>query len=81
MFMTPWKSLAPWLLVLEQESHLSYINLDHRSLDYIIYPTILKNHMQKTLEAIKSENQSVAIKNRILHTFSTILDVIDVSCN
>ena len=35
--------------------------------------------MQKTLDAIIGENQSVATKNRtILHTFSTIRDVIDV---
>ena len=35
--------------------------------------------MQKTLDAIIGENQSVATKNRtILHKFSTIRDVIDV---
>ena len=35
--------------------------------------------MEKTLEAIIDEKQSVAAKNRtILHTFSTIRDVIDV---
>ena len=35
--------------------------------------------MQKTLDAIIGENQSVATKNRtILHTFSTIPEVIDV---
>ena len=35
--------------------------------------------MQKTLDAIIGENQSVATKNRtLLHTFSTIRDVIDV---
>ena len=35
--------------------------------------------MQKTLDAIIGENQSVATKNRtILHTFFTIQDIIDV---
>ena len=35
--------------------------------------------MQKSLDVIIGENQSVATKNRtILHTFSTIRDVIDV---
>ena len=56
-----------------------YINLNYTNLGYKIYTTILKNHMQKTLDAIIGENQSVATKNRtILHTFSTIRDVIDV---
>ena len=36
--------------------------------------------MQKTLDAIIVENQLVATKNRtILHKFSTIRDVIDVT--
>ena len=35
--------------------------------------------MQKTLDAIIVENESVATKSRtILHTFSTIQDVVDV---
>ena len=56
-----------------------YINLNYTNLGYKIYTTILKNHMQKTLDAIIGENQSVATKNRtLLHTFSTIRDVIDV---
>ena len=67
--MAPGKSLAPWVLFLEQESYLSYINLDYKNLDYKIYTKILKNRMQ-----------SVVIRNRtILHTFCTIRDVIDVS--
>ena len=38
--------------------------------------------MQKTLDAIIRENQSVATKNRtILHTFSTIRDLTDVLYN
>ena len=37
---------------------------------------MLKNHIQKTTDAIFGENQSVATKNRtLLHTFSTIPDV------
>ena len=65
MFMTPWKSLAPWALLLVQESYLLYINLGYK-----IYTTILKNHMQATLDAIIGENQSAAIKNNnITHIF------------
>ena len=80
MFMTPWKILAPWVLRLAQESYLLFINLEYKNLGYKIYTTILKNHMQTTLNAITGENQSAAIKNRtIVHTFSTIWDVIDVS--
>ena len=79
MFMTTSRSLAPWVLHLEQEPYVLYINLNYTNLGYKIYTTILKNHMQKTLDAIIGENQSVATKNRtILHTFSTIRDVIDV---
>ena len=64
MFMTPWKSLSPWVLVfLVQESYLLYINSDYKNLGYKIYTTKLKNHMQATLDAIIGENQSAAIKN------------------
>ena len=46
------------------------------------FTTIFKNHVQKALDAITVESQSDAIKNRtILNLFSTIQDVIDVSCN
>ena len=70
MFMTPWKSLAPWVLLLVQESYLLYINSDYKNLGYKIYTTILKNHMQGTLDAIIGENQSAAIKNNnITHIF------------
>ena len=56
-----------------------YINLNYTNLGYKIYTTILKNQMEKILDAIIGENQSVATKNRaILHTFSMIRDVIDV---
>ena len=68
--MTPWKSLAPWVLLLVQESYLLYINSDYKNLGYIIYTTILKNHMQATLDVIIGENQSAAIKyNNITHIF------------
>ena len=73
------KILAPWVLLLEQEPYELYINSNYTVLGYKIYTTILKNHMQKTLDAIIGENLLVAIKNRtILDTFSTIRDVIDV---
>ena len=75
MFMTPWKSFAPWVLLLEQESYLLHIKLDYINLGYKNCNTIPKNHMQTTLDAIIGENQSSAIKNRIiLHTFPAIRD-------
>ena len=78
MFMTPWERLAPWVLLLEQKS--SSINLNYKRLGYKIYTAILKNHMQTTLDAIIDEDQAVAIKSRtILHIFSTIRDVINIS--
>ena len=72
MFTTPWKSLATWVLVLlVQESYLLYINSYYKNLGYKIYTTILRNHIQATLDAIIGENQSAAIKNNnithILH--------------
>ena len=44
------------MILLEQESHLLYINLDYKKLGYKIYTTVLKNHKQKTLDAIINEN-------------------------
>ena len=80
MFMTPSKSLTPWVLILERKPYVLYINLNYTNLSYEIYTTTLKNYMQKTLDAIIGKSQSVATKNKtILHTFSTIRDVIDVS--
>ena len=77
--MTPWKSLALWLLLLLQEPYLC-INSYYRNLGHKIYTAILKNHMQRTLDAIIAEKRSAAIKSRtILHIFSTIRDIIDVS--
>ena len=79
MFMTPSKCLTPWVLLVEQEPYVLYINLNYTNLRYKIYTTIHKNHMQKILNAIIGENQSVATKNRtILHTFSMIREVVDV---
>ena len=76
MFMTPGENLAPWVLLLVQESYLLYINSDYKNLGFIIYTTILKNHMQTTLDAIIGENQSAAIKN------SNITDIFrDSRCN
>ena len=66
------------MLLLEQEPYPLYINSNYTNLDYTIYTTILKNHMQKNLNVIIGENQSVATKTRtILHTFFSIRDVID----
>ena len=70
MFLTAWKSLAPRVLILVQESYMLYINSGYKNLGYKIYTTILKNHMQATLDAIIGENQSAAIKNNnITHIF------------
>ena len=71
MFMTPWKSLAPWVLVLlGQESYLLYINSDYKNLGCEIYTTILNNHMQTTLDTMIGESQSAAIKNNnVTHIF------------
>ena len=70
MFMTPWKSLAPWALRLVQKSYLLYINSDYKNLGYIVDTVIPKNHMQATIDAIIGENQSAAIKhNNITHIF------------
>ena len=77
--MTPSRSLAPWVLLLEQEPYVLYISLNYTTLGSKTYTTILKNHMQKTLDATIGENQSVANKNKtILHTLFTIRGVIDV---
>ena len=79
--MSPYESLAPWVLLLLDESNLLYINSDHSKLGYKIYTKIFRKHMQTTLDSIIGvENQSAAVKSRaILHTFSIIRDVIDVS--
>ena len=63
MFKTSWKGLAPWVLLLVQESYLLYINSGYKNLGYKIYTTIPKNHIQTTLDVITGEKQSAAIKN------------------
>ena len=69
MFITPWKSLAPWVPLLVQESYLLFKNSDYKKLGYKIYNAIPKNHMQTILDAIIGENQSVTIINNITHIF------------
>ena len=64
MFMTPEESLPSWVLLLEQDSHLSYIR---KVIKLILqttdpYTAILKNRLQKELDTIVGENQSAAIK-------------------
>ena len=62
------------MLLLEQESYLLYVNLNYTNLGNKIYTTILKYHMQLTLDAIIGENQSAATKNRtILHIFHDLI--------
>ena len=68
--MTSWKILAPWVLLLVQESYLLSINSGYKNLRYIIYTAILKNNIQATLDAIIGENQSAAVEyNNITHSF------------
>ena len=68
--MTSWKSLAPWVLLLVQESYLLSINSGYKNLRYIIYTAILKNNIQATLDATIGENQSAAVEyNNITHRF------------
>ena len=50
--MTPWKRLAPWVLLLEQEPYLLYIGLNFTDLGYTIYTTTLKNYIEKPLDVI-----------------------------
>ena len=74
MFMTLRKSLAPWVLLVVQESYLLYINSDYKNLGYKNYTTIPKNHMQTTSDTIICENQSAAIKNtNIIHIFHHLI--------
>ena len=65
--MTPWKSLTPWVLLLVLESHLLFIDLDYKNLGYEIYTTILKNHMQTTLDAIIGEKLLSKAKRYYTH--------------
>ena len=81
MFMTPGKRLAQWLLLLNQESHLSYMKKEIKKILQTTDPyiAVLKNRLQKTLDTIIGENQSavIIILTIILDTLSTIRGIID----
>ena len=64
MFVTPEECLVSWVLLLEQESYLSYIKKLIKKILQTTdpYTTILKNPLQKTLDKVIAENQSPAIK-------------------
>ena len=66
MFMTPEESLAPWVLLLEKESYLSYtkdvIKQILQTTD--LHTAILKNRLEKRLDTIVGENQPAAIKKQ-----------------
>ena len=89
MLMTLVKSLTPCALFLEQESYLSYINLNYKNLKFTIKFKIKiriynlhynpQESYAKKLICNNCEKPIAAIKNRILYTFSTIRDVIDFS--
>ena len=65
MFMTPGKTLVPWVLFLEQEPYLSHINLDYKT-----YITLLENRMQKIKDA--GETQSAAKSPPLPTSFSPV---------
>ena len=73
--MTPEESLAPWVLLLEQESYRSNLK---RMIKKILqttdrYTTILKNRLQNHLDTIVGEHQSEAIKNTITLLYTLFL--------
>ena len=71
-FINPGKTLAPWMLALEQESYLSYIKKAIKN----ILQTTEPSH--SSLDAIIGANKSAAIKKRsILQRLSTTRHIID----
>ena len=63
------------MLLLEQELYLLYINSDYTNLEHKSYTTIFKNYMQKILDAITDENQSVATKTGEYYTYFLRLEM------
>ena len=64
----------------DQKDIASYRPISLLNLNYKICTATLKNRMQQTLDNTIGENQTAAIKNTtILHTLSTIRDIIDAS--
>ena len=62
--MTPGKGLVPWVLLLEQQSYLPYIKKVIKKILQTTgpYTTILKNRLQKALDTIIGDIQSVVKK-------------------
>ena len=77
MFMSPGKSLASWVLLLEQESYLSYIKKVLKTIFETTdpYTTIIMNKLEETLNTIIGENQSAAI-NKIEQFYILFLRLI-----
>ena len=92
MFMTPGESLVPGVLLLEQESYLSYKKKGHEkaiasyrpisilNIDYKIYTKILKNQMEKVLDTIIGKrNSQLLLKTEHFYALSTVRGINDVS--
>ena len=77
--MTPGKGLVPWVLLLEQQSYLPYIKKVVKKILQTTgpYTTILKNRLQKTLDTIIGDIQTVVKKNgAILHTLCSTCEIL-----